>query len=128
MAEELGDADIAMDRTNLYREETFTDRRVGTLQRLTPVTPSGDTDSARPILYVGQTQVLTPAGALPLSFEVPAKSLDDAVTQFGEMAQEALARTMRRLEELRREQASSIIVPGSAPPGGAAGPGGRLFR
>jgi hypothetical protein len=36
---------------------------------------------------------------------------------------------MRRLEELRREQASSIIVPGSAPPaGGPAGPGGRLIR
>jgi hypothetical protein len=129
MAEEIDDTEITMDRTGLYREETFTDRRVGTLQRLTPVTPSGDTDNARPVLYVGQTQVLTPAGALPLSFEVPAKSLEDAVAQFGEMAKEALARTMRRLEELRREQASSIIVPGSAPPaGGAPGPGGRLIR
>ena len=103
MAEEIDDTEITMDRTGLYREETFTDRRVGTLQRLTPVTPSGDTDNARPVLYVGQTQVLTPAGALPLSFEVPAKSLEDAVAQFGEMAKEALARTMRRLEELRRE-------------------------
>ena len=120
--------DIAMDRTGLYREETFTDRRVGTLQRLTPVTPSGDTDAARPVLYVGQTQVLTPAGALPLSFEVPAASLDDAVAKFGDMARDALARTVRRLEEMRREQASSIIVPGSAPPGGPAGPGGRLIR
>lgn len=127
MADELGDADIAMDRTGLYREETFTDRRVGTLQRLTPVTPSGDTDTTRPVLYVGQTQVLTPAGALPLSFEVPGLSLDDAVTQFGDMAREALARTVRRLEELRREQASSIIVPGSAPPGGP-GPRGGLIR
>jgi hypothetical protein len=129
MAEEIDDTEITMDRTGLYREETFTDRRVGTLQRLTPVTPSGDTDNARPVLYVGQTQVLTPAGALPLSFEVPAKSLEDAVAQFGEMAKEALARTMRRLEELRREQASSIIVPGSAPPAsGAPSPGGRLIR
>ncbi|HVY65983.1 MAG TPA: hypothetical protein VHH11_14270 [Gammaproteobacteria bacterium] len=128
MAEEMGDADIAMDRTGLYREETFTDRRVGTLQRLTPVTPAGDTDATRQVLYVGQTQVLTPAGALPLSFEVPATSLDDAVTKFGDMAREALARTVRRLEELRREQASSIIVPGAAPPGGPTGPGGRLIR
>ena len=127
MADELGDADIAMDRTGLYREETFTDRRVGTLQRLTPVTPSGDTDTTRPVLYVGQTQVLTPAGALPLSFEVAALSLDDAVAKFGDMAREALARTVRRLEELRREQASSIIVPGSGPPGGAA-PRGGLIR
>jgi len=80
------------------------------------------------VLYVGQTQVLTPAGALPLSFEVPAASLDDAVAKFGDMARDALARTVRRLEEMRREQASSIIVPGSAPPGGPAGPGGRLIR
>jgi hypothetical protein len=131
MADELSDADIAMDGNSLYREETFTDRRVGTLQRLTPVTPSGATDAGRPVLYVGQTQVLTPAGALPLSFEVPATSLDDAVAKFGEMAKQALARTMRRLEELRREQASSIIVPGAGavpPGGGTGGPGGRILR
>jgi hypothetical protein len=129
MSDELTDADIAMDSKGLYREETFTDRRVGTLQRLTPITSSGATDTARPILYVGQTQVLTPAGALPLSFEVAASSLDDAVAKFGEEAKQALARTMRRLEELRREQASSIIVPGAVPPGGgSAGPGGRLMR
>jgi hypothetical protein len=129
MADELSDADIAMDSKSLYREETFTDRRVGTLQVLTPIMPSGAADTTRPVLYVGQTQVLTPAGALPLSFEVPATSLDDAVAKFGELARQALARTMRRLEELRREQASSIIVPGSAPPaGGAGGPGGRLIR
>lgn len=127
--DELSDAEIAMDSAALYQEETFTDRRVGTLQRLTPITPAGERDAARPVLYVGQTQVLTPAGALPLSFEVPADSLTDAVAKFGDMAKQALARTMRRLEELRREQASSIIVPGTAPPGaGGAGPGGRLIR
>ena len=123
MADEMADADIEMDGANLYREETFTDRRVGTLQRLTPVTRAGDPDAARPVLYVGQTQVLTPAGALPLTFEVEAKSLDEAVKQFGDLAQQALQSTMRRLEELRREQASSIIVPGGAPPGGPGGPG-----
>jgi hypothetical protein len=130
MADEISDADIAMDSTSLYQEETFTDRRVGTLQRLSPITPAGAPDATRPVLYVGQTQVLTPAGALPLSFEIQATSLDDAVAKFGEMAKQALARTMRRLEELRREQASSIIVPGTAPPGGggAGGPGGRFIR
>jgi hypothetical protein len=129
MSDELSDADIAMDTKGLYREETFTDRRVGTLQRLTPITAAGETDATRPVLYVGQTQVLTPAGALPLSFEVAASSLDDAVAKFGEGAKLALARTMRRLEELRREQASSIIVPGAAPPGvGPGGPGGRIMR
>jgi hypothetical protein len=50
MADELGDADIANDGTSFYREDTFTDRRVGTLQRLTPVTPAGADDSTRPVL------------------------------------------------------------------------------
>ena len=123
-ADEITDAEIAMDSTVLYREEIFTDRRVGTLQRLTPVTAAGATDATRPVLYVGQTQVLTPAGALPLTFDVPAASLEEAVAKFGDLAKQALARTMRRLEELRREQASSIIVPGGAPPGGMVPPGG----
>jgi hypothetical protein len=128
--DELTDAEIAMDAGALYQEETFTDRRVGTLQRLTPITAAGARDTARPVLYVGQTQVLTPAGALPLSFEIPADSLAEATAKFGDMAKQALARTMRRLEELRREQASSIIVPGTGavPPGGSPGPGGRLIR
>jgi hypothetical protein len=129
MADELNDADIAMDTGSLYKEETFTDRRVGTLQRLTPITATGDSDATRPILFVGQTQVLTPAGALPLSFELQAATLEEAVAKFGEAAKQALARTMRRLEELRREQASSIIVPGAVPPGGGTGgPGGRILR
>ncbi|HEY5566162.1 MAG TPA: hypothetical protein VIM81_02825 [Gammaproteobacteria bacterium] len=118
MADERAEQDIGMDSTALYREETFTDRRVGTLQRLTPVDRNGNPDPSRPILYVGQTQVLTPAGALPLSFEVAAKSLEEAVQNFGAHAEQALTNTMKRLEELRREAASSIIVPGSAPPGG----------
>src|SRR5882672_2712666 len=128
MADGLNDAEIAMDSTGLYREDTFTDRRVGTLQRLTPITAAGAADTTRTVLYVGQTQVLTPAGALPLTFEVPAISLDEAVAKFGDLAKLALARTMRRLEELRREQASSIIVPGGAPPGGVGPSGGRGLR
>ena len=121
MADDSGDANIAMDATNLYVEENFTDRRVGSLQRLSPVTSDGSPDTSRPTLYVGQTQVLTPAGALPLSFEIAAGSLEEAVKKFGEHAQQALANTMERLEELRREQASSLIVPGR---GGGGGPGG----
>jgi DNA-binding protein YbaB len=77
---------------------------------------------------VGQTQVLTPAGALPLNFEIDASSLDDAVAKFGDLARQALNDTMQRLEEMRREQASSLIVPGAggAPGGGQPGPGGGI--
>jgi hypothetical protein len=120
MAYDRADQEIRMDSKALYREETFTDRRVGTLQRLTPIDSQGNPDPARPVLYVGQTQVLTPAGALPLSFEVEAASLEEAVGKFGSHAEQALMSTMKRLEEMRREAASSIIVPGSGgmPPQG----------
>lgn len=120
------DANIRMDGDGLYIEESFTDRRVGSLQRLSPVTSDGEPDPSRPIIYVGQTQVLTPAGALPLTFEIEAGSLEDAVAKFGDQAQLALESTMQRLEELRREQASSLIVPGSGGVPGAGGPGGGI--
>ena len=126
MAQEPNDADFEMDGANLYQEESFTDRRIGTLLRLTPMTSAGARDESRPVLYIGQTQVLTPAGALPISFEIEASSLGDAVQKFGAEAQEALASTVKRLEDMRREAASSLIVPGSGGvgPGGAGGLGG----
>ena len=113
MAEDLQRPEMQMGADNLYREETFTDRQVGSLQRLTPIKPDGTGDDTRQEIYVGQTQLLTPAGTLPLSFEIKASSLNDAVTKFGPSAETALAEAMERLEELRRESASSIIVPGS---------------
>jgi len=126
MADEAGSANIEMNDADLYVEENFTDRRVGSLQRLSPVTRDGRPDPARATLYIGQTQVLTPAGALPLTFEIDAQSLEEAVKKFGDHAKQALASTMERLEELRREQASSLIVPGGGGPSGMGGPGGGI--
>ena len=124
MAEELPDTDVQMEANSLYREETFTDRRLGTLQILTPVNSDGTTDSTRQAVYVGQTQILTPAGALPLSFELEASSLQEAVEKFGDGAKSALSDAMQRLDEMRREAASSIIVPGSGGVGGGIPSGG----
>ena len=125
MAEELPDTDVQMEANSLYREETFTDRRVGTLQILTPVNSDGTADSTRQAVYVGQTQILTPAGALPLNIELEASSLQEAVEKFGDGAKSALSDAMQRLDEMRREAASSIIVPGSGGAGGGP-PGGGL--
>ncbi|MDE2196015.1 MAG: hypothetical protein KGJ56_02335 [Gammaproteobacteria bacterium] len=119
--------DVRMDVEHLYQEEVFTDRSVGTIQRLTPVTRDGGPDQTRPVLYVGQTQILTPMGTLPVSFEIEAKSLREAAEKFGDGAKASIEQTMKRLEELRREAASSIVLPGSsgAIPGGLPG-GGKL--
>jgi hypothetical protein len=106
-----------MDSTQLYREETFTDRRVGTIRRLTPVAADGSEDSARPVIFVGQAQVMTPMGAVPISFELDALSLNAAIENFGAAAESAVQQTMRELQEMRREQASSLVIPDGA--GGA---------
>ena len=119
--------DPSMDPAALYLEEVFTDRRVGTIRRLTPVKADATTDVARPVIYVGETQVMTQVGTLPIAFEIPASTLEDAAKQFGGLAKEAIDRTMRELQELRRQQASSIVVPqGGLPPAGGMGGGGKI--
>jgi hypothetical protein len=116
--------ELKVDPSSLFLEEIFTDRRVGTIRRLTPVKKDGTPDPAKPVIYVGETQVLTPAGALPIGFEIPAASLEDAAQQFGQQAKEAIERTVKELQDLRRQQASSIVVPqGPLPPVGPGGPG-----
>ena len=106
-----------MDPTQIYLEETFTDRKVGTIRRLTPVTADGSTDAARPVIFVGQAQVMTPMGAIPISFDLEAVSLSAAIEKFGAAAEQAVHQTMRELQEMRREQASSLVIPDAA--GGA---------
>jgi hypothetical protein len=116
-----------MDSTQIYREETFTDRKVGTIRRLTPVAADGSADGARPVIFVGQAQVMTPMGAIPISFELEAASLSAAIDKFGPAAEQAVQQTMRELQEIRREQASSLVIPDAA--GGALpNPGDLLGR
>jgi hypothetical protein len=119
-------SDLKMDPATLYREDVYTDRRMGTIRVLTPVTVDGSMDLGRPILYVGETQILTSVGALPVVFEIEAKNLGDAAEKFAEAAKVGVERTMRQLQEMRREAASSIVVPDRMPPGlgGLGGPGG----
>jgi hypothetical protein len=119
--------DPSMDPAALYLEEVFTDRRVGTIRRLTPVKADATTDIGRPVIYVGETQVMTQMGTLPIAFEIPVATLEEAAKQFGPLAKEAIERTMKELQELRRQAASSIVVPqGGIPPagGGMGGLGG----
>lgn len=109
-----------MDPTQLYREEIFTDQRVGTIRRLSPVTAEGGADATRPVIYIGQAQVMTPVGAVPISFELEATTLAGAIAKFGEAADQAVQQTVRELQELRREQASSLVIPEAG--GGGLGP------
>ena len=122
--------DPRMDPKSLYREEMITDRKVGTIRVLTPIKSDGSPDSGREVTYIGEAQLLTSVGTLPINFEIEAKTLDEAVSRFAEVAKEAVERTMKDLQELRRQAASSIVVPqggmgGLGGPGGL-GPGGKI--
>jgi hypothetical protein len=118
--------ELKVDPNSLYMEEIFTDRRIGTIRRLTPVNEEGQRDTARAVLYMGETQVLTPAGALPIGFEIGAGSLGEAAEKFGTLAKEAIERTVKELQELRRQAASSIVVPQGGLPPGMGGGGGKI--
>ncbi|MBK7250609.1 MAG: hypothetical protein IPI06_06980 [Gammaproteobacteria bacterium] len=130
MAQDPTLPDISIDRNALYREEVFSDRRAGTIRVMTPVDATGRPDAARAVLYSGQTQLLTPAGILPLAFDIEAKSLEEAIVKFPEAVKAALEQAIDEAREMRREAASRIVVPevgaaGGIGPGPGAG-GGKI--
>jgi len=127
MAQEQQLPEIKLDPAQLYREEIFTDRKAGTLRRLVPIKSDGSDDGSRAVLYSGQTQLLTPAGVLPLAFELDAKSIEDACSKFPDAVKVAIEQAIEEAREMRREAASRIVVPGTD--GGMGGPpagGGRI--
>ncbi len=109
--------DMTMDANNLFEEKVYTDQKVGSIRILTPVTADGAEDQNRKKQFVGQTQVMTPAGALPLHFELEVDTLDQAIAEFAKGAKASLEKTMEEIKEMRRQQASSIVVPGEQPGG-----------
>ena len=54
--------EIKVDANHLYREEVFTDLRIATIRRLTPVRADGTPDPSRPALYSAQTTLMSQAG------------------------------------------------------------------
>ena len=120
-------AEPEMSATDLWLEEIYTDRRIGTLRKLTPVKGDGKPDPERETQWIGETQVMSAIGTLPITFPLEAKSLEEAARKFGPAAKQAIERAVKELQELRRQAASSIVIPqGGLPPMGPGGgmPGG----
>lgn len=132
MADPKQEFEPSMDVAELYREDLYTDRKVGTIRVMTPIRPDGSQDPARPVSYLGQAQIMTTAGMLPITFEIEATNLAEAVSKFGPAAKVALEDTVRELQELRRQAASQIVIPepGAASqilgPGSPGRPGGKI--
>lgn len=110
--------EITVDQDNLYREETFTDLKVASIRRLTPIEANGSDDTTRPVLFIGETTLMSARGPLPINCPIEATTLDEAINAFPQAVQAAVERLMEEAREMQRQEASRIVVPGQAPPGG----------
>ncbi|MGA0334150.1 MAG: hypothetical protein ACO3N7_04925 [Kiritimatiellia bacterium] len=106
--------EIKFNAQDLWREEIITDRTVGSIRIMTPITVAGTEDPSRKVEYHAQTQIMTQGGALPIEGQIEADSLEEAVKNFGPAAKQALQDMMERMRELQREAASQIVTPGQA--------------
>lgn len=120
--------DPQMDADGLYQEDNFTDRRVGAIRRLSPVRPDGSADPTRPVLFIGQAEIMTNMGPVPINFEIEGPTLAEAVKGFAPAAQVAIERTVQQIQEMRRQQASQLVVPQGPMPGitGGGRGGGKI--
>lgn len=116
-----------IDPNALYREEIYTDRAMGLLRVMHPVSSDGKPDPARPTIFTGEAQLMTNVGPLPISFDIPGATLAEAIANYANAAKDGVAHAMQEIAEMRRQQSSSLVIPqaGALPPGGPYG-GGKI--
>ena len=120
-SDQLSIDEITVDPNDLYREESFTDLKVATIRRLTPVKPDGSPDPGRAVLYIGQTQLISQVGPVPVQCQIEATTLEEAVQKFPEAVKQAIDSMIEEAKEMRRQSSSRIVVPGAQ--GGGIVPG-----
>lgn len=111
-------AEITVDKDNLYREESFTDLKVASIRRLSPIREDGSPDESRPTLFVGETTLMSQRGPLPVQAPIEATTLTEAFERFPSAVNKAVDELIDQARELQRQEASRIVVPGQAPAGG----------
>ena len=111
MAEENTLENIQIDGANLWKEEHITDLKVGNIRKLTPIKPDGPEDEARTATYSATTNIMTPSGALPISGEIEATNLAEAVEKFPEAINAAVKKLQEEMVRMQQEQANKIVTP-----------------
>ena len=97
-------SEAVMDAASLYREEIYTDRKIGTLRVLLPVKSDGSPDAARRTVFQGEAQLMTNMGPLPISFDIDANNLTEAVERYPGAMKAGIERAMRQIQEMRRQR------------------------
>ncbi len=112
--------ELKLDRSNLYKEETFTDLKVGLIKQMSPVKPDGSVDKTRKAVFVAHTSLMTPGGPLPLQAVIQARDLQQAIKKFPDAMKAAMERLAEEAKKYQDQQQqdhiakpdSRIIVPG----------------
>ncbi|MGD9253355.1 MAG: hypothetical protein PVG92_05430 [Holophagae bacterium] len=115
-------SEITFDAKNLYREEIFTDLKVGSLKQLTPMTADGERDLSRPVIFMGETQLMSQLGPLPVQVRIDADSLSEAINAYPEAIKVAVEAMIDEVKELQRKEMSRIVVPGAETTSKIVGP------
>ena len=102
---------IKIDADNLWKEENFTDLKVGSIRKMTPIKADGTEDDARTATFSATTNIMTPGGALPVSGEIEAGTLAEAVEKFPEAINVAIKQLQEDMVKYQQEQASKIVTP-----------------
>lgn len=100
-----------MDLNNLYRQETYTDLGLGSIQCLKPVTADGDFDSSRPPIFMGTAQIMTPHGPIPVQCEIKAETLRAACEAFPQAIKDAVEELVQQARQMERERQGGIVIP-----------------
>lgn len=111
MADQQSLENIKFDGENLWKEENITDLKTGSIRKLTPIKLDGTEDESRKPTFSATTNVMTPGGALPLTGEIEAETLEEAVNKFPEAINKALKQLQDDMVRYQQEQASKIVTP-----------------
>lgn len=111
MADQQSLENIEIDGSNLWKEENYTDLKVGSIRVLTPIKIDGSPDEARQPTFSATTNIMTPGGSLPISGEIEATSIEEAVEKFPEAINAAVKQLQDDMIKYQQEQANRIVTP-----------------
>jgi len=111
MSEENSLENIKIDGSNLWKEENFTDLQTGSIRKLTPIKIDGSEDEGREASWSATTNIMTPGGALPISGDIEASNLEEAVAKFPEAINAAVKKLQEDMIKMQQEQANKIVTP-----------------
>ena len=107
---------FVIDKDNLYKEESITDLKIGSIQVLIPINVDGSEDDGRSSVFLGRTQLNTPQGPIPIQAKLEATDLSQALELFPTAMDAETQKVMESLRKLQEQQKkaqdSRIIVPG----------------